>query len=88
MDDPRYRISSHALIEAERRGISSSLLRHVLESPDQIIQAHSGRSAYQAVVTIDAKPYLVRAIVEQGDPLVVITVYRTSKLEKYWSNEP
>jgi hypothetical protein len=30
---------------------------------------------------------VVRAIVENTDLLKVITVYRTSKIEQYWSDE-
>jgi hypothetical protein len=49
--------------------------------------AHSGRSAHQARVELDGVRYLVRAIVEPGDPLAVITVYRTSKIGKYWRED-
>jgi len=36
-------------------------------------------------MTINAKRYLVRVMVEQGKvPPVVVTVYRSSKIEKYW----
>lgn len=37
---------------------------------------------------MDGTLYLVRAIVESADPVIVITVYRTSRLEKYWGDEP
>ena len=40
---------------------------------------------YQSRMTINAKPYLVRVMVEEGkQPPVVVTVYRTSKIGKYW----
>lgn len=33
----------------------------------------------------EGKTYLVRAIVDLiGEELVVVTAYRTSKIEKYW----
>ena len=80
-------ISEHALTEAQRRSIPLAVLRRVLESPEQIVPAHSGRSAYQAQVELDGVRYLVRAIVEPGDPLTVITVYRTSKIGKYWRED-
>lgn len=39
-----------------------------------------------AKVTMDGKVYLLRAMVnETANPAVVVTVYRTSKIEKYWS---
>jgi len=87
MSEPTYRISDHAREEAERRGIPLDILQTVMESPGQIIEAHSDRKAYQSKVEIDGKLYVVRAIVEMTDPLTVVTVYRTSKVEKYWSDE-
>ena len=87
MSTPSYRITDHAREEAERRGIPLEVLQTVMESPGQIREAHSDRKAYQSKVEIDGKLYVVRAIVELTDPLTVVTVYRTSKLEKYWSDE-
>jgi hypothetical protein len=35
---------------------------------------------------MDGKDYLLRAMVNEAtDPPVVVTVYRTSKIDKYWS---
>ena len=36
----------------------------------------------------DGKMYLLRVVVDEDDlPPVIITAYRTSKIEKYWSTE-
>jgi hypothetical protein len=36
----------------------------------------------------DSRPMLVRVVViEEGDALVVITAYRTSRIAKYWQAE-
>jgi hypothetical protein len=88
MSQRPYQISDHAREEAERRGIPLDLLQTVMEAPGQIVAAHSNRQAYQSKVLMDDGVYVVRAIVEMTDPLTVVTVYRTSKIEKYWSNEP
>ncbi len=85
MTKPTYHITDHAREEAERRGIPLDILGRVMESPGQIVHAHSDRKAYQSKVEIDGKLYVVRAIVEMSEPLTVVTVYRTSKIEKYWS---
>lgn len=82
-----YYLTNHAREEAARRSIPLDVLDDVLRAPTQIVVTHSGRKAYQSQVHIDGKLYLVRAIVEETDPLTVITVYRTSKIEKYWSDE-
>lgn len=87
MSQPDYRISDHAREEAERRSIPLAVLDRVMRAPGQVIAAHSGRKAYQSKVEMEGKLYLVRAIVEEANPSLVITVYRTSKIEKYWSGE-
>jgi hypothetical protein len=82
-----YHLTDHAREEAARRSIPLAVLENVLRAPGQIVDTHSGRAIYQSQVHIDGKLYLVRAIVEETAPLTVITVYRTSKIEKYWSDE-
>jgi hypothetical protein len=82
----RYKISRHAQTEMERRGISQSLIESVLDNPQQIVLERDGRKVYQSQVDFGSgKAFLLRVIVADNvDPKVVITVYRTSKIEKYW----
>ena len=81
----RYQISRHAQIEMERRGISLSLVESVLDNPQQIVTERDGRKVYQSQLDFgNGKVFLLRVIVADVDPKVVITVYRTSKIEKYW----
>lgn len=86
MDHKPYRLTNHALEEAERRNIPLELIDAVISDPHQVITAHSGRMIYQSKIEIADKLYLVRVVVENSDPLTVITVYRTSNLKKYWSD--
>lgn len=85
MDKSAYTVTDHASQEALRRGIPLEVLNSVIESPDQIVDTYQNRKVYQSRVNINGKRYLVRAIVESSAPLIVITVYRTSKIDKYWS---
>lgn len=87
MSKMAYHITDHARDEAQRRNIPIDVLERLLEAPGQIVDVHSQRKAYQSLVEFDGKLFVVRAIVENTDPLTVITVYRTSKLAKYWSDE-
>jgi hypothetical protein len=82
----RYKISRHAQTEMERRGIPLSLVESVLDNPQQIVTEREGRKVYQSQVEFgNGKIFLLRVIVaDEVDPKVVITVYRTSKIEKYW----
>lgn len=81
-----YKISRHAQTEMERRGIYLSLVESVLENPQQILLERDGRKVYQSKVDFgNGKLFLLRVIVADDiDPNVVITVYRTTKVDKYW----
>jgi hypothetical protein len=82
----KFKLSRHARLEMERRGISLDLLEHVLQNPQQIVMETRGKKAYQSIIDFGAgKKFMVRVIVaDEHDPLIVITVYRTSKIHKYW----
>ena len=70
----------------ERRSIPLNLLESVLESPQQIVSERGGKKAHQSQLDFGSvKIFLHRAIVDQTvDPPIVVTVYRTSKITKYW----
>lgn len=81
----KYKLSRHARLEMERRGISPELLEYVLQKPQQIVSKTHDKKAYQSIIDFAGKKFLVRAIVADAvDPLTVVTVYRTTKIHKYW----
>jgi len=82
----RFRISRHAREELVSRRIPADLLQAVLDRPEQVVEEHGGVRAYQSKFEFErGKMFLVRAIVaEEADPPVVVTVYRTTKITKYW----
>ena len=81
-----YRLSRHAEEEARLRQIPRELLDSLLNAPQQIVPAHGGKKAYQSQFDLGGgKVFLVRAIVDDiVSPAVVVTVYRTTKIGKYW----
>jgi hypothetical protein len=81
-----FRLSSHAREELGRRQIPEALLDSVLRHPEQIVGGYAGARVYQSQLDFaDGKKYLLRAVVNESvDPAVVVTVYRTSKIAKYW----
>ena len=81
-----YILSKHAQTEIERRGIPISLIESVLANPQQIVSEKEGRKAYQSQVDFGGgRRFLLRVIVaDDVQPMVVITVYRTSRIQKYW----
>lgn len=81
-----FRLSNHAREEMGRRRIPQILLDAVLNNPQQVVPERDGKKVYQSQVDFgQGKIFLLRAIVaDDVDPAVVITVYRTSRIEKYW----
>jgi Domain of unknown function (DUF4258) len=80
-----YEFSTHALEEMARRGIPLAVVESVLAAPAQKVPDHGDVVCYQSKIEINLKTYLVRVMVnETAVPLKVVTVYRTSKTNKYW----
>ena len=78
--------TEHALLEMKRRRLTEQLVRSVLVAPEQELPIRSGRVVMQSrIVMEESNTYLVRVFVDvDHDPAEVITVYRTSKISKYW----
>jgi hypothetical protein len=57
----------------------------VLNSPQEIL-TQEGKKIYQSIINFEEEgDYLVRVFVNiEKEPFNVITVYRTSKLDKYY----
>ena len=81
-----FKFSRHVEEEIERRKIPKDLIESVLQNPQQIVEEYESKKAYQAKIDFGGgKIYLLRVIVaDEIDPAVVVTVYRTSKIKKYW----
>lgn len=79
-----YIFSKHALEQMKLRGISKEIIEKILASPDKI-KEEEGITIYQSVITFKkAGDYLIRIFVnENKHPHVIITVYKTSKINKY-----
>jgi hypothetical protein len=79
--------TGHALQEMARRQITQEDVRTVLAKPEQMEMVREGRAVYQSRLEIGDPPktYLLRVFVDiEPVPPFVVTVYRTSKIEKYW----
>ena len=84
-----YKITSHAAWEMERRGIDGATVDEVLSAPEQRIPMRQGREVLQSCMKLGRKMYLVRAVVDTDrEPAELVTVYRTSKIDKYWRETP
>ena len=68
-----------------RRQISLEQVESLMNHPDQIVEAHGGLVCYQCLSTKNGKPSLLRAIInDASNPKNIVTIYRTTKIKKYW----
>lgn len=84
---PNYVITAHAALEMQRRGVSVDTVRAILASPEQRLKVRPGRDVFHSRLNEAgyAKTFLVRVFVDvDRAPAEVVTVYKTSKLAKYW----
>ncbi len=85
-----YRLTDHAKQEMFRRQITEEQVAFVLAYPEQSEPVRIGRTVYQSRLDIGqpSQLYLVRIFVDvDRNPPEVVTVYRTSKIDKYWRKE-
>ena len=86
-----YRITDHARFEMERRGISEAEISSVLATPEQVEMVRPGRAVFQSRLAYGGQGqlYLLRVFVDvDRRPAAVVTTYRTSRIERYWRQEP
>ena len=86
-----YVITEHAAVELGRRGLTEEMIGQILANPEQQQDVRPGRIVLQSRVTMDvpAKEYLMRVFVDvDRKPAEVVTAYRTSKISKYWRDQP
>ena len=83
-----YVFTAHAMFEMKRRGLAESIVRKVIEQPQQRHPVRPGREVFQSRVGMGGKTYLVRVFVDvDRSPAAVVTAYRTSRIDKYWRHE-
>lgn len=76
---------NHLKFQAEERSIDIKLVKSTLSKPDQIVPDGKGLMAAQKKYFDSGKEYLLRVIFkEELNTKVGITVYKTSKIDKYW----
>ena len=82
-----FEFSKHALEQLKQRDINISIANKVLKHPDQILNSED-KKVYQSVIQEKGKNYLIRIFVnDYKDPNLIITVYKTSKIDKYYEGE-
>ena len=80
-------LTPYASRKMEYRAIGLDIVRRVVEAPDQRLPVRPGRDVFQSKVLLGDPPreYLVRVFVDvDRQPAEVVTVYRSSRIAKYW----
>jgi hypothetical protein len=86
-----FDFSIHAKEQMTLRGISQDEVKVILQSPQQVIYDSeiSEIEIYQSIFkNLQDQNYLIRVFVNRTkNPKLVVTVYKTSKILKYWKDE-
>ncbi len=78
------RISLHARFEMRRRRIKRGDVIAIIRNPGQVLPSVKGRVIYQSKIGRAAR-MLLRVVVKEDDRAYhVVTVYKTSKIARYW----
>ena len=82
--------SKHAEEQLIRRSLSRNIVESVILNPEQILENENDASItiYQSIVKENNKLFLYRVFVNiQLLPNVIVTLYRTTKIEKYYESQ-
>ena len=80
-----YVLTAHAIEEMARRQIDPAWVERVMTGPEQRLPGAGNRVILQTRIETAGKVFLVRCVVEDWrDPPIVVTVYRTTRIAKYW----
>ena len=83
MSDIPIRLTAHAEEQAQRRRLPQEEILEVVRVPQQTVPVREGREVRQSLV--DNGRYLLRVVVDTSETeLVVVTMYKTSKIRKFW----
>lgn len=77
-------LSPHAHRQLAERGLAKKEVTRTVEQPEQLIP-NGNRLIAQRRITHAEGLYLLRVIYEEdAEQIIVVTVYQTSKVNKYW----
>lgn len=85
----RYVLTDHARSQMIRRQVPAHLVEAVMSDPEQRFEVRGGRHVLQSRFRLADGLYLFRVFADvDRDPAEVVTVYRTSRVTRYWRPEP
>jgi len=83
----KFTFSNHALEQMKLRRISKAIVESIMENPQEVIK-ENGHKIYQSIVKMERTNYLIRIfVVHKNNTNLIKTVYRTSKINKYYEGK-
>jgi len=80
----KFVFSKHALNRIKDRGITEEKVSAIINDPDTILKESDCKHIYQKVMEEENKKYLFRVFINICEhPDLIITAYKTSKIDKY-----
>ena len=82
--------SKHAIEQMHRRGINYETALFTVSQPDQIIVDDEDTKIviYQSIIKENNRMFLLRVFVDRDkQPNVVVTLYKTTKIIKYYESK-
>jgi hypothetical protein len=71
----------------EARGISKEVVENILSKPDQINELED-LTVFQGIDKVGKTAYLIRVFMnKRKSPNVIVTLYKTSKIHKYYEGK-
>jgi len=85
-----FKFSIHAREQMSRRSINHETVLMVVSKPDQTIADNENPTIviYQSLVKEDNQMFLLRVFVNiDKQPNVIVTLYKTTKISKYYESK-
>jgi hypothetical protein len=83
----KFAFSKHSEEQMFRRGISQEQALSVLLHPEEVL-IDAGVDIFQSVIEENGQKFLLRVFVNTNQsPNVVITLYKTTKINKYYEGK-
>ena len=82
--------SKHAFEQMIRRGLNSEIVLSVVSHPDQMVADNEDTAIviYQSLIKESEKLFLLRVFVNKDiQPNVIVTLYKTTKISKYYESK-
>ena len=87
-DTIRVEFTAHAEEQIAARKMDRAQIIAVATAPEQVVSEPGKPLVAQSRIQFKGKTFLLRvAFHDEGDVRLVITVYRTSQVRRYWQEE-